>query len=259
MGFVSFIGIGLNDEKSMTLEGLEEARRAGRVFAEFYTNTMPNLDLTRLEQLVSKKIRVLDRTDLEDDEGKELILAARDTNVAFLVPGDPMVATTHVALRLSLSRNGIESRIVHAPSIMTAVCGATGLQSYKFGKAVTIPEDQPLPPSVLETISDNHGRGLHTLVLIDTKNGSKGQLAIPEAIARIIAADSGMGNRLAVGLARLGSRDERVKASRMRNLVKENFGTPPYSIIVPGRLHFMEAEALKAFCGAKDSDLREQN
>ena len=254
---LTFIGLGLNDEKGITLEGLEEARRADSAYAEFYTNIMPNLDLKLLEKEIGKKIEVLNRNHLEDEGGGKLLRAAAKERVAFLVPGDPLIATTHVSLRLSLAKMGIASRIVHAPSIVSAVCGATGLQSYKFGKSVTVPRDQPLPKSVLDTISDNSDRSLHTLILLDVQAGKTSQITIRDALAQITKADYRLETRVAVGIARLGSGDEKVKASKVKALMDENFGSTPHSIIVVGRLHFMEAEALEVFCGANQKDLRE--
>ena len=254
---LTFIGLGLNDEKGITLEGLEEARRADSAYGEFYTNIMPNLDLKRLEKEIGKKVEVLSRSQLEDEGGEKLLRAASRERVAFLVPGDPLIATTHISLRLSLAKMGIASRVIHAPSIVSAVCGATGLQSYKFGKSITVPRDQPLPKSVLDTISDNSDRGLHTLILLDVQAGKTSQMTIRDAITRIAAADPRLETRLAVGVARLGSRDEKVKAAKMETLVGEDFGNGPQSIIVVGRLHFMEAEALEVLCGANEEDLRE--
>jgi diphthine synthase len=252
-----FIGLGLNDEKGMTLEGLEESRKADSVFGEFYTNIMPNLDLKRLEKKIGKKVEVLNRAELEDEGGRRLLKAASNESVAFLVPGDPLIATTHISLRLSLAKMGIASRVIHAPSIVSAVCGATGLQSYKFGKSITVPRDQPLPRSVLDTISDNNDRGLHTLVLLDVQAGKNSQMTIRDAVAKMTTADPRLETRLAVGVARLGSRDEKVKASNMNSLIEEDFGNGPHSLVVAGRLHFMEAEALEVLCGASKSDLRE--
>jgi diphthine synthase len=254
---LTFIGLGLNDEKGITLEGLEEARRADSAYAEFYTNIMPNLDLKLLEKEIGKKIEVLNRNDLEDEGGGKLLRAASKERVAFLVPGDPLIATTHISLRLTLAKMGVPSRVVHAPSIMSAICGATGLQSYKFGKSVTVPRDQPLPKSVLDTISDNTDRSLHTLILLDVQAGKTTQMTIRDAVAEMTTADRSLETRIAVGVARLGSRDEKVKASRMKALMDENFGSTPHSIIVVGKLHFMEAEALELLCGASQKDLRE--
>jgi diphthine synthase len=256
---LTFIGLGLNDEKGITVEGLEEARAADSAYGEFYTNVMPNLDLRRLEKEIGKRVEVLDRAQLEDEGGHRLLRAAGKERVVFLVPGDPLIATTHVSLRLSLARMGIKSRVVHAPSIVSAVCGATGLQSHKFGKSITVPRDQPLPKSVLDTISDNSDRGLHTLILLDVQAGKSSQLTIRDAVTRIVAADDLLNNRLAVGVARLGSRDEKVKASKMKTLIDEDFGNTPHSIVVVGRPHFMEAEALEVLCGASKEDLSESS
>src|SRR5690348_10371275 len=179
---LTFIGLGLNDEKGMTLEGLEEARRADSAYGEFYTNNMPNLDLKRLEKEIGKKAESLNRAQLEDEGGQKLLRAAGKENVVFLVPGDPLIATTHITLRISAAKMGITSRVIHAPSIISAVCGATGLQSYKFGKSITVPRDQSLPKSVIETISGNGDRGLHTLVLLDVQAGKIGRASCRERV-----------------------------------------------------------------------------
>src|SRR5437899_6874608 len=244
-------------EEGMALEVLDDAKQGGSAYGVFYTNIMPNLDLKRIEKNIGKKVEVLNRTQLEDEGGEKLLKAASKQRVAFLVPGDPLIATIHISLRLSLAKMSIASRVVHAPSIVSAVCGATGLQSYKFGKSITIPRDQPLPKSVLDTISDNSDRGLHTLILLDVKVGKTSQMTIRDAITKIITADPRLETRLTVGVANLGSRDEKVKASRMKALIGEDFGNGPQSIIVVGRLHFMEAEALEVLCGAGEEDLRE--
>src|SRR5207237_1838290 len=188
---------------------------------------MQNVHLKRLEKVIGKKVEVLSRSQLEDEGGRRLLKAASEERVAFLVPGDPLIATTHISLRLSLAKMGIASRVVHAPSIVSAVCGATGLQSYKFGKSITIPRDQPLPRSVLDTISDNSDRGLHTLILLDVHAGKISQMTIRDAITKMTTADPRLEPRLAVGVARVGSKDERVKASRMEELIGEDFGVGP--------------------------------
>lgn len=257
MPSLTFIGLGLHNEMGLTLEGLEEAKNSDVAFAEFYTNLMPSLDLEHLEHQIGKKIRVLTRTQLEDEGGRELVRLAKEARVALLVPGDPMIATTHISLRLTLSKAGIKSRIIHAASVMSAICGATGLQSYKFGKAVTIPFDEPMPKSVLETVSSNSVRGLHTLLLLDVVASQGRQLTITDALRKIMKANPDTQSLLAVGAARLGALDEKVKGGRVRTLINEDFGDPPHSIVAVGKLHFMETEALKVLCGAQGEDLRE--
>jgi diphthine synthase len=252
---VTFVGLGLNDEKGLTLEGLEEARNADAVFAEFYTNLMPGLDRGRLEDLLGKKIVVLSRIQLEDDGAREIIEAALTKKVVFLVPGDPMIATTHISVRLELSKRGIPSRIIHAPSIASAVCGATGLQSYKFGKSVTLPQEPNVPRSVLDTLQENKKRGLHTLMLLDVRPSEPKQLTIGSAVAKLTAEDPSLGLWTGIGAARVGSPDQFLLCGKFGSLKQKEFGNVPHCLVFPGRLHFMEIESLKAFCDAKDGDL----
>ena len=240
----------------MTLSGLEEARRARIVFIELYTNIMPRLDVKRLERLLGKRMRVLTRTDVEDDQGKLVVHASENEDVVFLVPGDPMIATTHVSLRLFLAKKNIPTRIVHGASIMSAIAGATGLQSYKFGKSVTVPGAGPAPPSVTDTIIENRIRGLHTLLLLDV-DSTDGPLTISDAIRKLTIAGKDLEDCFSVGAARVGAIDEVVKAARMRILQDYSFGGPPHCLVVVGKLHFMEAEALSVFCGADRSDMEE--
>ena len=252
---VAFIGLGLNDEKGLTLEGLEEARHANSVFAEFYTNTMPSLDRRKLERLLGKKVVVLNRIQLEDEEAKPIVEAAERGKVALLVPGDPMIATTHISIRLELAKKGIPSKIIHGPSVTSAVCGATGLQSYKFGKSVTLPREPGVPGSLLDAVRDNRTRGLHTLILLDVRPEMAQQVTISEAAEKLVAADPGLGNWVGVGVARIGSEDQFVFSAKLGRLQNQDFGRIPHCLVMPGRLHFMEVEALKAFCGAEDEDL----
>src|SRR6266699_4890608 len=252
---LAFIGLGLNDEKGITLEGLEEARRADSVYGEFYTNIMPNLDLKRLEKVIGKRVEVLSRSQLEDEGGRRLLKAASRERVAFLVPGDTLIATTHISLRLSLAKMVIPSRVIHGPSIVSAVCGATGLQSYKFGKSVTLPQEPGVPGSLLDTVRDNKTRGLHTLILLDVRPELSKQLTVKDAAARLVVADPAFENWMGIGVARIGSEDQFVLSAKLGRLQREDFGRIPHCLVIPGRLHFMEVESLKAFCGASDADL----
>lgn len=252
---VTFVGLGLNDEKGLTLEGLEQAQNADAVFAEFYTNLMPGLDRKRLENLLGRKIVPLSRVQLEDEGAREIINAARTRKVVFLVPGDPMIATTHISVRLELSKRGISSRIVHAPSIASAICGATGLQSYKFGKSVTLPQEPNVPRSVFDTLEDNSKRGLHTLMLLDVRTTESRQLTVETAVEKLIAEDASLEQRTGIGAARVGSPDQFLFCGKFGMLRYKEFGKIPHCLVFPGRLHFMEVESLKAFCGAKDEDL----
>jgi diphthine synthase len=253
-----FIGLGLQDELGISLRGLEEAKSCDRLFAEFYTNLMPGLTLQNLQRILGKQVRVLTRKEVEDQAEELIVSKAKAEKVGFIVPGDPMVATTHVDLRLRAHRAGIKTRIIHAASVGSAVAGATGLQSYKFGRTITIPAtlEGEFPESIYLALKSNLESGLHTLLLLEIDVENKRHVTIPQALDRLLAYAQRRPERLVtpetlvVGVARLESSNMILRAGTVNEIVQTEFGGPPYTLVIPGPLHFMEAEALQAFCGA---------
>lgn len=253
-----FIGLGLQDENGLSMRGLNEARSCDHLFAEFYTSLMPGLDLQSLRKLVGRDIEVLTRRDVEENAERIILSQARASKVGFLVPGDPMVATTHMDLRLRANKAGVKTRIVHAASAVSAIAGATGLQIYKFGKTVTFPAAwrEGLPESIYAAIRSNMEAGLHTLGLLEVDVENNRYISIALALKQLLAsaeqkADRAMSSdMLVVGVARLEAPDMITKAGKLSEIAEIDFGKPPYAIIIPGQLHFIEAEALHAFCGA---------
>jgi len=59
------IGLGIYDERDITLRALEVLRDVESVYAEFYTSAS-NVNLKNLEELIGKRIHVLSRCDLEE-------------------------------------------------------------------------------------------------------------------------------------------------------------------------------------------------
>jgi len=263
VGQLKFIGLGLHSELGISLRGLDEAKGADLVLAEFYTSLMPELSLERLERLLGKPVKVLSRPDVEEKAEQTVLSEAKTRTVAFLVPGDPMAATTHLDLRLRAEKAGIKTRIIHGASVTSAVSSVIGLQNYKFGRTVSIPivEVGTLPESPYDFIKENLYRGLHTLVLLDIKAEEETYMTIPQALKQLLAIERKRrenittNQTLAVGVARIGSEDMKIKAGRVGRLQSYDFGSPPHSIVIPGRLHFMEAEALQVLAGAERSDL----
>jgi diphthine synthase len=255
VGELVFIGLGLHDEKGITLRGLEEARSADALFAESYTSDFSDARWSALEKLIGKVVRRLTREEVE--EGAVVLQAAHDGRIAFLVVGDPMTATTHVDLRLRGAKDGIRTRIVHGSSIVTAAAGVLGLQISKFGRMTTIPFPAPgfRPTSPVDAIIGNRRAGLHSLVLLDLTEAGK-FLSPSDALALILAAASDRGesdlgpSSLACVVSRAGAPDVHATAGRISDVMKADPGPPPYCLVIPGRLHFLEKEALIAFAGA---------
>ena len=137
---LNLIGIGLSDEKDITLKGLELVKKSDFVYLENYTSKL-NCNVNKLEKLYGKKIILANREAVEGDDN-EIIKNAKSKKVSLLIIGDPMSATTHTDLMLRANENKIKVEIIHNASIFTAV-GVIGLQLYKFGKTTSIPFPQP--------------------------------------------------------------------------------------------------------------------
>jgi len=256
LGEIVFVGLGLHDESGISLRGLEELKTADAAFIELYTSFMPEFSIRRLEELCGRKIQKISRKELEEENGKIVIEAAKKGKAVLLVPGDPLIATTHIALRIYAEKLGVKTRIVHGASIISAVMSLCGLHNYKFGKSVTIPFPENFSETPYSVLAQNMKLGLHTLCLLDIDVEKGRYLTIREALEMLLKVkkkrreDVVTGETLAVGVARAGSLNPTVKADFVRELLSYDFGGPPYSLVFPGKLHFMEAEALIVFAKA---------
>ena len=240
----------------MSLRALEDARACDAIFAEFYTAVPSGTTLEKLEAVLGRRINVLKREDVE--AGEKILSAARRSDACLLVVGDPFSATTHVELQIRARKEGIRTSVVHGASALTAVPGLLGLQTYKFGRTTTLafPEKGFRPESPYDMIGENLSRGLHTLVLLDIQ-ADRGRLMTATEGLRILAeleSHKKMGiltdDALVCVVARAGSPEPKVRAGKLGDLASEDFGPPHHTIVVPGKLHFMEAEALVALAGA---------
>ena len=250
-GLITFIGLGLNDEKDISIKGLDEIKNCDKVYAEFYTAKLFGTSISKIEELIDTEIRILNREEVE--KGDLIIDDARDKHIVFLSCGDSMTATTHLDLRLRAIDNGIRTNIIHGSSIITAVPGLIGLQNYKFGRTTTIvfPENDYFPISPYNIIKENKKMGLHSLVLLDIQvdknkymSANEG-LDILEEIERRVNDEAFIGKSIICVVARAGSSNPILKADILKNLKKIDFGSPLHTIVVPGNLHFMELEALE--------------
>jgi diphthine synthase len=260
LGELIFVGLGLHDEKGISLRGIEEIRSADAVFAEFYTSLMAGLSVKKLEKLVGKKISVVSRQALEEEEGQLILQSAKEGKVALLVPGDPLIVTTHVDLRIRAEKHGIKTRVIHGASIVSAVIGLSGLQNYKYGRSVTIPfsDETSAPETPYKVIAENKKTGLHTLCFLDIKAEERRYMTIKEGLQQLLAMEKRgrLGavtlDTLVVGIARAGSLEPTVKAGYVKEILNNDFGAPPHCLVFPGKLHFMEAEALITFAKAPE-------
>ncbi len=259
-GMLVFVGLGLHDEDGVSEKGLKEIVSADLTLAEVYTSALSEGSLDRLARRSGRAIELLDRAAVED--GKRILKECESKRVVLLVVGDPMTATTHVDLRLRAAEAGIETRIVHGASALTAVPGLLGLQHYKFGRTTTLPFPQEgySPTSPYDVIKENLSRGLHTLVLLDIDADDSRYMTVNEGLHLLLDMERRLGlgiiseDTLVCAVARAGSPDCVARAGKLSDLLTTDFGPPLHTIIVPGRLHFLEEDALRMFAGRKSPD-----
>jgi len=257
-----FIGLGLYDEKDISLRGAEILKTVDVIYAEFYTASLFGGSINSLEQLLGVEIDILNREEVEDENIP--LIEAENKDVAFLTAGDPLIATTHSDMMIQARKMNIETRIIHSASILSAAPGIAGLQAYKFGKVTTIPftETNYFPHSPYLTIKANLENGMHTLVLLDIQAHLNRYMTANQGLdylihvgekreEHIISQDT-----LAIVVARVGSPKPVVRADKLRNLLEEDFGDPLHSLIIPSDLHFIEAEALVVLGGASPEIIR---
>ncbi|KAJ9596950.1 hypothetical protein L9F63_012020 [Diploptera punctata] len=271
------IGLGLGDAKDITARGLEIVKNAQRVYLEAYTSIL-TVGKEALEQFYGRNLIIADR-ELVEQGADEILEDADAIDVAFLVVGDPFGATTHTDLLLRAKEKGITCKVVHNASIMNAI-GCCGLQLYNYGETVSIPywTDTWQPDSFYDKIASNRRRGLHTLCLLDIKvkeptleslcKKKKEYLpprfmSVSEAAEQLLkiiekkgVADSeelayGV-DTLCIGVARVGSDTQQIKACTLEEMKNTDLGPPLHSLVIAGHLHPLEMEYLVQFAKSKD-------
>ena len=227
------IGLGLN-ENSITAEALKILKICDKIYLENYTVNFP-YSIKQLEKNLKIKIISLNREQVEDES---IIKEAKNKNIALLVYGDALSATTHTQLLLATKKQNIKYKVIHNASILTAVA-ETGLQLYKFGKTASMPdwqEHKNKPTSFIEIIKQNQLIKAHTLLLIDINlelKNAKSQLQ-----------ESAQKHKLNLNkiilISNAGTNKQKIIYNTLNKLPDKI--TKPYALIIPSNLHFSEKE-----------------
>ncbi|KAH0990580.1 hypothetical protein GBA52_002063 [Prunus armeniaca] len=173
------VGLGLGDEKDITLRGLEAVKKCDQIFIEAYTSLLSfglsSDGLSTLENLYGKPVTLADRETVEE-KADQILSAAAASDVAFLVVGDPF-------------------GYVLFPSYV-----------YKW--------------SILLVLAFQFGYLLNGILLSYDEN------------------------TMCVGLARLGSEDQKIVSGTMKELQLIDFGAPLHCLVIVGKTHPVEEEML---------------
>jgi diphthine synthase len=126
--------------------------------------------------------------------------------------------------------------------------------SYKFGRATTIvfPDGTYFPTSPYDVLRDNRARGLHTLTLLDLRAAEGRYMTASEGAALLLRMERERGEgvftpeSIVYAIARAGSPEPGVFRGTLAALAETDFGAPLHTLVVPGKLHFVEEEAVEA-------------
>jgi len=230
------IGLGLN-EKSISLEAIEILKTCRKIYLEEYTVEFPYL-LDELQEIIGKRVIPLTRTMVEMEN---FVKEAKQENIALLIYGSPLTATTHISLLLRCRKEGINYKVLHNASIIDAI-SETGLQLYKFGKIASMPawKDNYKPLSFVNIIKENQKIKAHTLLLVDIGLGFGNALKqLKEASSSKLKLDK------MVVCSKLGTEKQKMFFESLEELAGKEVHAP-FCFIIPSSLHFLEEEALKS-------------
>jgi len=250
------IGLGLGPD-GISVLGLKILKKCDKIYMEQYTS-ISQTELNSLKSELKTEIIPLDRKTVEETD--LLIRESQKHSVAFLIPGDPLVATTHSSLLAEARKNQTPVQIIHSSSIYSAVA-ETGLQLYKFGKTTTLPfpdkeYENYKPTSPYETIQSNLQNNSHTLILLDIQvtQNKQNYMTIQEALPILKDLESKLKKKLftsktkIVAISHLGQSNQLIKYNTMETLNKTNFGPALHCLIYPAKdLHFQEKELLETY------------
>lgn len=268
------IGLGLCNEKDITVRGLEYIKQSDYIYMEYYTSIL-GINSTKLEEYYGKKIILADREMIEIGFDKEILEKAKSSKVSLLVVGDPFSATTHIDLYLRCIHEGVKVEVVNNASILNSI-GITGLSLYRFGETVSIPffTEKWRPYSFYDKICRNYNNDLHTLILLDIKvkeiseeNLAKGKkiyepprfMTVNQALEELLEASKNAENvagnkglineeNLCYGVARIGSESQIVKAGKIKDIIKFDFGKPLHSVVLCAKtLSSIEKEVVEFY------------
>ncbi|KAN0003805.1 hypothetical protein ACTFIZ_009966 [Dictyostelium cf. discoideum] len=263
------IGLGLGDEKDVTIKGFESIKKSSKVYLEAYTSLLGgSTSIEALEKFYEKKIIIADR-EMVESGCEEMLKESTENDVSFLVVGDPFGATTHTDLVIRAKELSIPVKVIHNASIMNAI-GCCGLQLYSYGQTISMVffTETTKPDSWYDRVKINRTNGMHTLCLLDIKvkeqsieNMCRGRLiyepprfmTVNQCIEQLLEIEELRNEKvydqdtLCIGLSRVGQDDQQIVSGTMKELLDVDFGAPLHSFIICGDMHFIEREYFETF------------
>ena len=255
-----FVGLGISGTRSIPIEVVKIIQEADFVYLEAFTSPISKQHEDEIKNMVNGSFKIAKRWLVED--GQEILKASKSSTVVLLSYGDPYIATTHIELRTRAKLEKIETNTIHSASAITSMIGEAGLQFYKVGRIVTIMNEKKSVITPYTSIFKNLIQGLHSVILLEYNQDENYFLDPKDAISNLLDVEKEQkrnvvnNDTFAIVASRIGFETQKITSGKFSNLLKVDFGEPPHSIIITGKLHFTESDAINVLteCLDKPSD-----
>ena len=146
------IGIGLKPSH-LTLEAIAAIKDCEEVYLEKYTSQYVEGENSELEEIIGKKVTIINRNEVEVDFEEKF---KENKNIALLIFGNALTATTHIQLLLDAKEANLDYKVIPGISVTNTVA-ESGLDEYKFGRTITVCYHVPNfePESFYDQIKEN--------------------------------------------------------------------------------------------------------
>lgn len=251
-----FVGLGISGVDSISVSTQKLLKQADIVYMEQFTSPISKSDTAKIKKLAKSKLKIAKRWMVED--GTEILENAKKKKVVLLAYGDPYIATTHIELRVRAIQEKIKTQTVHAASSLTSLVGEAGLHYYKIGKIVTIMSELKSMTTPYYVIYKNLIEGNHTLLLLEYNQDAEFFLEPKNALNALLETEKEQKRKVihpstfVIVASRIGFKNQEITSGKISTMKKIDFGKPPHTIIIPGKLHFTESDAIKVLTKCHD-------
>ncbi len=251
-----FIGTGILGYGSISVDGLKVIEKADVIYLEQFTSPIGKNEIAKIKRHITGEFKIAKRWLVED--GNEILNRAKSSKVVLLSYGDPYIATTHIELRVRAIEQKIKTASFHGSSSVTSMIGECGLHYYKIGKTVTIMDDIKAMTTPYYTVYKNLIEANHTILLLEYNQDKDFFLDPVTALDYMLNTEKEQKRNVinldtfAIVASQIGLKDQKIISGKISSLKKINFGKPPHTVIIPGKLHFTETDALRVLTDCVD-------
>ena len=251
-----FVGLGISGISELSDNTRDIIKNAEVVYLESFTSPILETEKEELKNMCNGEFKIAKRWLVED--GNEILDNAKDKETVLISYGDPYIATTHLELKTRATNDKIETKTVHSSSIVSSLIGEVGLHYYKIGKVLTIMNDSKSMITPYNTIFDNLLSKTHSVILLEYNEDKSFFLQPQNALSLLLDVEK-IQNRKVISqemfviiASRIGKNNQNITSGKIKNLINKEFGAPPHSIIITGKLHFTESDAIKTITECLD-------